>query len=484
MSRIPATSEGLRRILAMAHCELPPRAHEQLWQFHQLLRERNEDGDLTRLRAFETMAVGHYVDCILVARKLAELPSPLLDIGSGAGFPGIPLKIARPEVQIVSSEGRARRVAFQQEAIELLGLEGFETFHGRTFSTFPKPVRGVITRALERIPVTLARVRAFVPPGGLAIFMKGPHCDDEIAEAKRDFGTAWRLRDDIAYELPLIGHGRRLVTFERLEDPAELARRKTRSLDSEQNDGFKLLKSLLEPKGVRKAGLALLAGHKLVPELLRDFPARVVELVVERGTEAVPSEAPPELPVTVLRPELFRQLDVAGTRAPLAVVRADDPAPWDGQLRGCTLAVPFQDPENVGAVLRTAAALGVAQVVLAREAASPWHPKALRAGGTAAFRLELRRGGPLAELATVRPLLALSAEGRPIDQVQFVHDFMLLPGLEGVGLPDALRAEAVSIPMAGGSESLNAAAATAIALYVWSTAAQAPLDAHTDEETP
>ena len=62
-----------------------------------------------------------------------------------------------------------------------------------------------------------------------------------------------------------------------------------------------------------------------------------------------------------------------------------------------------------------AAALGVERVVLTREAASPWHPKALRAGGTAAFRLELRRAGPLAELATVQPLLALSAEGTPID---------------------------------------------------------------------
>ena len=208
---------------------------------------------------------------------------------------------------------------------------------------------------------------------------------------------------------------------------------------------------------------------RLLTRLLRDFPARVTELVVERGTEAVPAEATPELPVTVLRPELFRQLDVAGTRAPLAVVRADDPAPWDGQLHGCTLAVPFQDPENVGAVLRTAAALGVERVVLTREAASPWHPKALRAGGTAAFRLELRRAGPLAELATVQPLLALSAEGTPIDQARFPSDFLLLPGSEGSGLPASLRGQALSIPMAGGSESLNAAAATAIALYVWST---------------
>jgi 16S rRNA (guanine527-N7)-methyltransferase len=470
MTRFSPTFEGFGQMLEASGAGLEPDALRQLWTYHQLLRDRNADGDLTRLRSFASMVTLHYVDCILVARKLgAKLPSPLLDIGSGAGFPGIPLKIAAPQVEVVLSEGRARRVDFMDEAITAAGLRGIQTFCGKTFSSFPHPVQGVITRALEKIPVTLARVRAFVPPGGLAIFMKGPHCDDEIAEAARDFGRSWRLEDDIAYALPFSTHERRLVTFRRLEDLSELVRRRTRPIDSEANESFKTWKGLLTGRGVRKSGLALLSGQKTVPEALRDFPQRCHELLVPRGLEMVPEEAPPDLPVAVLAPGLFRELDVFGTSAPLLVLQVDEPQAWPGTLEGCTLAVPFQDPENVGAVLRSAAAFGVREVVLLKEAASPFHPKALRAGGTAAFRLRLWKAGSLAEVAaaTEGQRVLLSAEGSPLKQFAFPDDFLLLPGLEGAGLPPELRGEAVAIPMEAGSESLNAAVAAAVAMYAW-----------------
>ena len=66
-----------------------------------------------------------------------------------------------------------------------------------------------------------------------------------------------------------------------------------------------------------------------------------------------------------------------------------DDDPWP---EGCTLFVPFQDPENVGAVIRSAAAFGVARAVLLREAAHPFHPKSSRAAGPALFQVRLRHG--------------------------------------------------------------------------------------------
>lgn len=476
MSRFPPTFDGMCRMLQASKADLTEDGYRQLWAFHQLLRERNDDGDLTRLRAFETMVTLHYVDCILVAKKLGNsLPSPLVDIGAGAGFPGLPLKIALPGLELIEAEHRIRRVRFMDEAIAKLGLQGIHTWHGKVGPSFPEPVQGLVTRALEKIPVTLARARSFVPPGGLAVFMKGPNCDDEIAEAQRDLGRAWRLEQDLAYDLPMSTHRRRLVTFRRLEDPSEVARRRTRRLDSPANESFKELKGLLTSRGVRKAGATLLSGSKLVPEALRDFPGRCLELLVPVDQEHVPPEAPPDLPVTVLGAALFRELDVAGTHAPLLRIRVDEPAPWDGRLppggggAGCVLAVPFQDPENVGAVLRSAAAFGVEDVVLLQDAASPWHPKALRAGGTAALRLRLWRGGTLQDLADQAggQLVALSAEGKPLTSFTFPETFLLLPGQEGGGLPADLRGRSLAIPMAEGSESLNAATATAVALYHW-----------------
>ncbi len=465
MGKYPPTQAGLAAMLQASGITLSDAQLGQLWQYHQLLHARNDDGDLTRLRAFDTMVSLHYVDCLLVAQKLAgRLPSPLLDIGSGAGLPGIPLKIGSPATTVICNEMRAKRIAFIDESIQTCGLQGISTWHATLGHHFDDAVGGVITRAFEKIPVTLTRVRRMVQPGGLAIFMKGPNCDDEIAEAQRAFGTSWALRDDLAYDIPFTTHRRRLVTFERLRDPTEVQRRKTRHIESGSNDAMRTWRDLLTGKGIRKHGLAIVAGSKLVPEVLRDYGHVCVELLVPLGTEHVIPEAAEELPVALLAPELFRELDQFGTKGPLVVVRAPPPRPWPGTLLGATLAVPFQDPENVGAVLRSAAALGV------REVASPYHPKAVRSGGLAAWRLNLWSSAGVAEVAAAVPseqLVALSAEGTALQHFVFPDDFLLLPGLEGPGLPADLRAQAVSIGMADGNESLNGPVAVAVALFRW-----------------
>lgn len=478
MARFSPSEEGLGAQLAASGVGLDANPLRQLWQYHQLLHARNDDGDLTRLRAFETMVSLHYVDCLLVAKKLSgPLPSPLLDIGSGAGFPGIPLKIVSPQTEIVCCEMRARRIAFIDEAISHCGLQGVRTWHQTLGHHFDDAVGGIITRAFEKIPATLQRVRRMVRPGGLAIFMKGPNCDDEIADAQRGMHAAWKLVQDVAYDIPMTTHRRRLVVFERLEDVTEVQRRKTRTIDAGTNEAMRVWRDLLTGKGIRKHGLAIVAGAKVVPEVLRDWPHLCVELLLPRGAEHVPPESPLDLPLTLLSPELHRELDQSGTRGPLVVIRAAAPRPWQGELQGAALAVPFQDPENVGAVLRSAAALGVNQVILTREAASPFHPKALRAGGLAALRLELYIAGSVAELADAvgpQQLVTLSAEGTALPRFQFPEHFVLLPGVEGPGLPADLRTRAVAIPMSDGTDSLNGAAAVAVALYAWG--AQSPAE--------
>lgn len=169
---------------------------------------------------------------------------------------------------------------------------------------------------------------------------------------------------------------------------------------------------------------------------------------------------------------LFRELDTAGTHAPLLLVSVPEMpelSPADPWPNGCTLFVPFQDPENVGAVLRSAAAFGVARVVLLREAAHPFHPRASRAAGTALFQVPLFRGPSVRDLdPTAAPLVALSAKGTDLAADRFPETFGLVPGIEGPGLPDRLRGgTARRIPIAEGVESLNAATAVAIALYEW-----------------
>ena len=77
-----------------------------------------------------------------------------------------------------------------------------------------------------------------------------------------------------------------------------------------------------------------------------------------------------------------------------------DDAPWPD---GCTLFIPFQDPENVGAVIRSAAAFGVARVVLLKEAAHPFHPRSSRAAGSALFQVPLYQGPSIRNRSSRKP---------------------------------------------------------------------------------
>lgn len=187
---------------------------ENLWRFHKLLRENNKDHDLTRLIKFETIVTKHYVDCLSVP-KFLKLKSPLLDIGTGAGFPGIPIKIFCPELEITLSEHRPRRVDFLKLVIKELGLKDIEiyphkTIHGAKLKKF----NSIVTRALETIPETLKRVRDLVEKDGTVIFMKGPNCSDEIREAVSTTSLIFKLENDIHYSISNQDK-RRLVTFSR-----------------------------------------------------------------------------------------------------------------------------------------------------------------------------------------------------------------------------------------------------------------------------
>lgn len=442
-----------------------------------MLRSANAELNLTRIHQFENMVLKHYVDSLLVL-KFVDLPSPIMDMGSGPGLPGVPLKIARPELGMILAEPRGARVEFLNDVVARLGLEDIEVYGGKITPRFTRKVAAVITRAVSSVPETLGRVANCLEPGGRMIFMKGPECDAEMAEAAESEAKRFKCVADHAYHIPGTPHSRRVLVYERLEGEAGLEADTSaavtyngpiREVSSETNPVFRLCRDVLTGRGIRKHRQAILAGQRQVEEVIARFPERAEGWLTD-GNGAAPPLA--GMRWVRLAAGLFQELDVSGTRSPLLLVRVPEMPVWRDEEpwpEGCTLFVPFQDPENVGAVVRTAAAFGVARVVLLKESSHPFHPKSVRAAGPALFQVPLLQGPSIQELKTREvPLLALATDGPELGAEGFPPRFGLVPGVEGPGLPAHLReGTRRRIPIAEGVESLNAATATAIALYVW-----------------
>jgi len=246
---------------------------------------------------------------------------------------------------------------------------------------------------------------------------------------------------------------------------------KTIDISSPDSRIFKRLLSLTKARGIKKHRMAIVSGPRQTNEVARDFPDRCEALIF--AEEHSPSCVAPMDHICGYRlaGELFRQIDLFDIGRPLLMVRFS-PFPRLGEEAwppGCTLCIPFQDPANVGSAIRAAAAFGVSRVVILKEAAHPFHPKAIRAAGGNIFRVPIVEGPRLSELALVRaPIVTLSPRGEDVSEYRFPSSFCLVPGLEGPGVPDGLNSgRALAIPMKNGVESLNAAMATGIVLYLW-----------------
>jgi tRNA G18 (ribose-2'-O)-methylase SpoU len=246
---------------------------------------------------------------------------------------------------------------------------------------------------------------------------------------------------------------------------------KVKEITSADNPEFKTFLKLTRARGIKKYGLALLSRPKQVREVLKDFPEQCAGIVLSDLKEPSLEFCTEDISIYHLSSNLFRQVDLFDTGQPILLVRVPRFTQWNDQVRqkGCTLCIPFQDPVNVGAVIRSAAAFGVSRVVMLEEAAHPFLPKSARVAGSALFRVPLFKGPSLDEFkVSDGPVVTLSPNGKDIGVYRFPETFCMVSGLEGPGLPENLsEATALAIPMEPGVESINAALATGIALYLW-----------------
>lgn len=248
---------------------------------------------------------------------------------------------------------------------------------------------------------------------------------------------------------------------------------------SRQNPRYREVARLVaSSRDRRRAGRCVLEGEHLVSVYLERIgvPEAVVasEDALERPGVAGLVARVPESRVLVVPRALF---DGMGTLPPDVGVLAVATAPTPATAAGGDLVLmleAIQDPGNLGSILRTAAAFGVADAYLSRECAFAWSPKVLRAGQGAHFQLAIHEDADLVALARSlraegrRLVATVASGGGPLHEARLAGRVAVAIGNEGSGLSPALCSEAdatVTIPMPGGTESLNAAAAAAVVLY-------------------
>lgn len=164
--------------------ELDDVAQERLMHFHALLMEHNERMDLTTVPEAE-MPLRHYADSLLVLKYgLISQQARLIDVGSGAGFPGLPLAIARPDLQVSLLESRRKRCEFLQTVIDDLALANVQVLCGRAEDLALPPHREAYDVAVARAVAPLNLLAEYLLPyariGGRALCWKGPAVQEEV----------------------------------------------------------------------------------------------------------------------------------------------------------------------------------------------------------------------------------------------------------------------------------------------------------------
>jgi 16S rRNA (guanine(527)-N(7))-methyltransferase RsmG len=159
----------------------------QCADFAALVVETNKTLNLTRITEPEAMAVKHFADSLTLLKAVPELKqgATVCDVGTGAGFPGVPLKIVRPDLQLTLVDSLRKRLSFLEGALETLGVTGVTRIHTRAEELKQARFDLVTARAVAALPKLIAWCAPLVKPGGLFVALKGAEVeDDEGAAAK------------------------------------------------------------------------------------------------------------------------------------------------------------------------------------------------------------------------------------------------------------------------------------------------------------
>lgn len=157
---------------------ISPEVASQFQDYLELLQKWNARLNLTAIRDPEEVLQRHFVECIFAAQRLPVEIHTLLDFGSGGGFPGIPIALCRPEIQVTLGESQAKKAAFLRETVRSLGIRNAEVYNGRV-EGLGRRFEAVTLRAVDKMLEACRDAIQLVTPGRyLVLFLSDEDVED------------------------------------------------------------------------------------------------------------------------------------------------------------------------------------------------------------------------------------------------------------------------------------------------------------------
>ena len=212
----------LEQELSLHGMELSGRQKEQFSTFYEAMVEKNKVMNLTTITEPDAVMLRHFCDSLTVLRAV-ELKDKvsLIDVGTGAGFPGIPLKICFPELKVTLIDSLQKRLRFLEEVRDALGLKDLELVHGRAEELgrrqdLREQFDVCASRAVSQLNVLAEYCLPFVKTGGVFVSYKSADCEEEVRAAGKAVAIlGGEIRETLRFSLPGSDIGRALVIIEK-----------------------------------------------------------------------------------------------------------------------------------------------------------------------------------------------------------------------------------------------------------------------------
>jgi len=220
------TPEKFQRELLKRDIPITDDKMKQFERYLELLQEWNEKINLTAITEKEEVYLKHFYDSLTAGLYVdfKQGVHSLCDVGSGAGFPSIPLKIIYPNLTIIIVDSLNKRIGFLETVVNELGLTGVNLYHDRaeTFGQnkqFRASFDFVTARAVARMSVLAELCLPLVKKDGTFIAMKAAQGQEELQEGKRAIGIlGGKVREDISFELPEGAGERHIILIDKKKE--------------------------------------------------------------------------------------------------------------------------------------------------------------------------------------------------------------------------------------------------------------------------